>query len=124
MNPNRFQIISPHDLTDYRPRAGDIADAAWPEFMLHDTIANENWHELFDRFSEYQFAMLDTEINRMAAMANSLPVVSTRHAGIPEAVVEGRTGYLVEEGDSVAMAERVVALAGDPERGAYWQVLQ
>jgi GNAT superfamily N-acetyltransferase len=73
MNTNRFQIISPHDLTDYRPRAGEITDASWPEFMLHDPIANENWHELFDRFSEYQFAMLDTEINRMAAMANSLP---------------------------------------------------
>lgn len=41
--------------------------------MLHDPIANENWHELFDRFEEYQFAMLDTESNRMAAMGNSLP---------------------------------------------------
>jgi GNAT superfamily N-acetyltransferase len=41
--------------------------------MLHDSIANEYWHELFDRFSEYQFALLDTENNRMAAMGNSLP---------------------------------------------------
>jgi GNAT superfamily N-acetyltransferase len=41
--------------------------------MLHDPVAEENWHELFDRFLEYQFALLDTETNRMAAMANSLP---------------------------------------------------
>jgi hypothetical protein len=41
--------------------------------MLHDPVANENWHELFDRFADYQFAMLDTETNRMAAMANSVP---------------------------------------------------
>ena len=41
--------------------------------MLHDPIAEENWHELFDRFNEYQFALLDTETNRMAAMANSVP---------------------------------------------------
>jgi GNAT superfamily N-acetyltransferase len=41
--------------------------------MMHDPIANENWHELFDRFEEYQFAMWDTEPERMAAMGNSLP---------------------------------------------------
>lgn len=73
MNSNRFQLIAPNDLEDYRKRAGEITDASWPEFMLHDPIANDNWHELFERFTEYQFALLDTETNRMAAMANSLP---------------------------------------------------
>ena len=73
MNPNRFQLITPNDLADYRDRANEIAEASWPEFMMHDPIANENWHELFDRFSNYQFALLDTESNRMAAMGNSLP---------------------------------------------------
>src|SRR5215216_2861309 len=73
MDTNRFQIISPDDLPDYRQRAGELAGASWPEFMLHDAIADENWHELFDRFNEYQFALLDTENGQMAAMGNSLP---------------------------------------------------
>lgn len=73
MTPERFQVIHPKDLIDYRDRAGDIGEASWPEFMMHDSIANEHWHELFDRFSEYQFALLNTETNRMAAMGNSLP---------------------------------------------------
>lgn len=73
MDNFRFKLISPGDLEDYRDQAGDIAEASWPEFMLHDPIANENWHELFDRFGEYQFALLDTEKNCMAAMGNSLP---------------------------------------------------
>jgi GNAT superfamily N-acetyltransferase len=73
MNTSRFRIISPDDLPDYRDRAADISEVSWPEFMLHDPVANENWHELFDRFGEYQFAMLDTETDRMAAMGNSLP---------------------------------------------------
>src|SRR6266498_136532 len=73
MNANRFQLITPNDLADYRDRAGEISDFSWPEFMLHDPIANENWHELFDRFSDYQFALLDKETDRMAAMGNSLP---------------------------------------------------
>src|SRR6266508_4418350 len=73
MNTSRFQIIQPSDFSDYRDLAGDIGVASWPEFMMHDSVANENWHELFDRFSEYQFALLDTETNHMAAMGNSLP---------------------------------------------------
>src|SRR5690349_17520791 len=73
MNTSRYQIIKPNDLPDYRKLAGAIGDASWPEFMMHDTIANEYWHELFDRFSEYQFALMDMETHRMAAMGNSVP---------------------------------------------------
>lgn len=73
MNTSRFKIITPNDLEEYRAQAGTITDLVWPEFMLHDPISNENWHELFDRFADYQFALFDQEKNRMAAMANSLP---------------------------------------------------
>jgi glycosyltransferase involved in cell wall biosynthesis len=49
----------------------------------------------------------------LEAMARGLPVVSTRHAGIPEAVTDAVTGHLVEEGDTVSMAQRLLALARD-----------
>lgn len=49
----------------------------------------------------------------LEAMSFSLPVVSTYHAGIPEAVQEGCTGFLVEEGDSLKMSDRITALARD-----------
>lgn len=39
------------------------------------------------------------------AMAHGLAVVSTRHAGIPEAVAEGVTGLLIDECDVHGMAE-------------------
>jgi glycosyltransferase involved in cell wall biosynthesis len=51
----------------------------------------------------------------LEAMAHSLPVVSTEHAGIPEAVQQGVTGYLVDEGDCAGMAERLMVLARDAE---------
>ncbi len=47
----------------------------------------------------------------LEAMANCVPVVSTYHAGIPEAVIDGSTGSLVTEGDSATMADRIVDLA-------------
>ena len=51
----------------------------------------------------------------LEAMASGLPVVSTVHAGIPEAVVNCVTGYLVSEGDSVGMSEHIASLAADAD---------
>jgi glycosyltransferase involved in cell wall biosynthesis len=50
----------------------------------------------------------------LEAMAHGLPVVSTKHSGIPEAVTHGETGFLVDEGDSAAMGACVAKLASDP----------
>lgn len=41
------------------------------------------------------------------AMACGCVVVSTRHAGIPEAVIDGVTGYLVDEHDEAGFADRI-----------------
>jgi GNAT superfamily N-acetyltransferase len=73
MTTNRYQLLAPPDLENYANIANDIAGVAWPEFMLHDPIADEYWPELFDRFEEYQFALMDQESNQMAAMGNSVP---------------------------------------------------
>ena len=42
-----------------------------------------------------------------------VPVVSTYHSGIPEAVTHGETGLLVAEGDRVALAESIRRLLAD-----------
>jgi glycosyltransferase involved in cell wall biosynthesis len=49
------------------------------------------------------------------AMEFALPVVATRWRGIPSLVVDGETGYLVDVGDSAALAERVATLLRDAE---------
>jgi colanic acid/amylovoran biosynthesis glycosyltransferase len=55
----------------------------------------------------------------LEAMASALPVVATRHSGIPEAVVDGTTGLLVEEHDVDAMASALSQLLADPELGEH-----
>jgi colanic acid/amylovoran biosynthesis glycosyltransferase len=47
----------------------------------------------------------------MEAMASGMPVVATRHSGIPELVEDGRSGYLVPERDSAALRAALVKLA-------------
>ena len=50
----------------------------------------------------------------LEAMACGKPVVATRVAGIPEAVRDGETGYVVEVGDHEAFADRVLKLLRNP----------
>ena len=52
-------------------------------------------------------------VSILEAMAGGLPVVSTRHAGIPEEVLDGVTGLLVNEGDSEGMAQNIIRLCRD-----------
>lgn len=55
-----------------------------------------------------------TPVSILEAGATGLPVVSTRHGGIPDVVIEGQTGFLVDEGDSSGMANRMMQLAEQP----------
>ncbi|GLW27399.1 glycosyltransferase [Actinoplanes regularis] len=51
----------------------------------------------------------------LEAAALGLPVVATRHSGIPEAVVDGETGLLSPEADPAALAVSIERLLGDED---------
>src|SRR6186713_1673671 len=74
MKQDRFRVITPIGDIDYRNLVRGLTKIVWPEFMLHDQVANELWHELLDRFADYQLALYDTQNNRVAAMGNSFPM--------------------------------------------------
>ena len=60
--------------------------------------------------------MEGTPVSILEAAATGLPVISTLHGGIKEAVIHDQTGYLTAEGDTKSMAEYMVNLLEDPAR--------
>jgi glycosyltransferase involved in cell wall biosynthesis len=55
-----------------------------------------------------------TPVAILEASACGLAICSTRHAGIPEAVIEEKTGLLVDEQDINGMADALKKLASNP----------
>lgn len=59
-----------------------------------------------------------TPVAVIEAQMSGLPVVATRHAGIPDVVIDGETGFIVEEADVDGMAEAMIKLAKDASLAA------
>ncbi len=51
------------------------------------------------------------------ALATGMPVIATRHSGLPDQIIDGRNGFLVDEGDYEALAERILYFM---EHGEIW----
>ena len=51
----------------------------------------------------------------LEAMTSEVPVIATRTGGLPEVVVDGDTGYLMDVGDVAAMAERGIEILRDDD---------
>ncbi len=99
----------------YRQEAG-LTDRV----TLHGALPHNEVLALFARSHLFlQHSVIDPEtgdteglpVSILEAGAHGLPVVTTRHVGIPEAVLDGKTGLLVEEYDTAAMAEAILRLA-------------
>ena len=54
----------------------------------------------------------------LEAMERARPVIVSAVGGLPEIVADGETGIVVASGDAEALAEAIVALAGDLDRAA------
>ncbi len=80
-----------HDFVKQRLTEADI-------FLLHSVTASNGDEE-------------GLPVALLEGMAYGLPVISTLHGGIPEAVLDGGSGFLVAEQDEFAMGRRITDLA-------------
>ncbi len=92
---------------------GDGADRAALEAQARRAASSVTFH---GRVSDVRERLLDADvfvlpsraenlpIAILEAMAAALPVVATRVGGVPELVVDGQTGLVVEPDDAVALA--------------------
>lgn len=51
----------------------------------------------------------------MQALATGLPTIATRHSAFPDQIKEGKNGFLVNEGDYKALANKILYYIDHPE---------
>jgi glycogen synthase len=81
------------------------------ETELHSLYALCN---LFAHPTLYEGSSLVT----LEAMAHALPVVASAVGGIPDKVIEGTTGFLLQPGDEHALAQKITWMAAHPQERA------
>lgn len=59
--------------------------------------------------------MEGTPVAILEASAAGVPVISTRHAGIPDVVIDGKTGFLVDEHDVMGMSKYMMDVLEDKD---------
>ena len=74
MNDNPYQLITGLDEPDLLHMAGEVVRPCWPEFMLHDALADKHWAGLYDVFPAFQYALRDEAEGRLVAVGNSIPL--------------------------------------------------
>jgi glycosyltransferase involved in cell wall biosynthesis len=84
--------------------------------------AIQNLAEFFPALDLYVMPSKSEGLGSSALMAMSygLAVVASQVGGLPEVVEEGRTGWLIEPASSAALAQAILAAAGDRERLRRW----
>lgn len=94
--------------------AAGIDDAVWLPGARTDIA------EIMQAFSVFAMSSLaeGTPVTVLEAMASALPVVATGVGGIPEVVIDGKTGLLVPALDSAALAAALATYLLQPQLAA------
>jgi len=74
MNSPQLKLVTLEDRPELRAAFDSHCSAGWPEFLLHDTVCNKNWHGLYDHFPGLQFALLSPETEELVVVGNSIPI--------------------------------------------------
>lgn len=108
--PAMRQFIDVFDLSSKITLHGGQSSETVQQFMREADIFLQ--HSMTDPESGDEEGL---PVSILEAMSAALPVVSTLHAGIPEAVKNNETGFLVPEGDCASMTQGILALAQNIE---------
>jgi glycosyltransferase involved in cell wall biosynthesis len=104
----------PSIYTDYLQRQ---AGMLFPRVRFEGKIPNSSIESSYARAGVFVFPSVWHEpfgIPIIEAMAAGLPVVATRSGAIPEIVVDGQTGILVERGNVRQLGAAIAKLLSDP----------
>jgi hypothetical protein len=76
MTEGAYRIVTAKQQPDLRPEMSRVGVEGWPDFMvhLHSAVVSEFWSHLYDDHPECQYALVESDTDRVVAIGNSVPV--------------------------------------------------
>lgn len=71
-----YRVVSLKERFDLFEKQDELCSRAWPEFMLHDPVANMHWMDFIEAYKEFQLLMLDGD--NILGIINSIPLYYNR----------------------------------------------
>jgi glycosyltransferase involved in cell wall biosynthesis len=89
-----------------------------PGVVFHGKVAESELKQLFYSSNIFTMPAFKEPLGLvyLEAMWSKCACIGTMTGSMPEMIRHGVTGYLVERGDSAALADRLIDLLGDPEK--------
>lgn len=102
---------------ELRPQLHNLAEQLGVEGRVYFTGFRSDCEGLMKRFDVFCLPSRSEGLSSaiLTAMANSLPVVATSVGGIPELVIDGETGLLVEPDNPAQLADALARLLASRE---------
>lgn len=118
-------IAGEGNIDDYRDKLEALGDIE----LINRWIGDEEFSSIFERADYAVLPYIDASQSGVIPVAYSfgMPVVATRTGGIPEQVINDKTGYLVNPCDVKELAEKCIHLLNNPdlvkEMGSYAKIV-
>lgn len=68
----KYSVVSLNERFELFDKQDEISTEVWPEFMLHDPIANKYWMPFIEAFKEYQLLIMEED--EILAIINAVPI--------------------------------------------------
>jgi phosphatidyl-myo-inositol dimannoside synthase len=102
-----------------RIKAAIQANNLWENVVLRGRVSDEEMHESYLRADAFIFPVLsipgDVEGFGMVAIeaaSHGVPTLAFKVGGVPDAVANGESGWLVTEGDYVGLTNKIISVLG------------
>lgn len=111
----RLTVIGPTLDKQYRTLLEELASKLNVDTRFLGTVSDESLVKYLSSSAALVLPSIDEGFGLvlLEAMACELPVVANRAGGVPEAVDDGETGYLVRQGDIQQLSDRMRLLLTD-----------
>jgi glycosyltransferase involved in cell wall biosynthesis len=110
----RLLILAGGDFTPYRSRVAALGIES--RVIVKAAVTDvENYLNAAD-LGLYTSDHESFGLSILESMFHGHPVLATRAGGVPEVMVDGQTGFMLEAGDVGAFVERLDAIVENPER--------